>query len=192
MSDLVLSCSNGSLGLLDDDLLGLTLLPLQLQRLPSLQLDLPWLHQLDLSTNKNEAGDTITATLWKKNYDSVHILVLQVFWYPYKLKVYLICILVLTVLVSVLTCCKPCAPETGTCIIVCPWPPDMACTMIGCPEEVISWPPLTCTISGWPWTYTRPQATQLIWCCTADNVIIKRDEAFACIRQIHLQVVHFC
>lgn len=61
MADLVLSCSNGGLRLLDDDLLGLTLLPLQLQRLPSLQLDLPWLHQLDLSTNEIEAGgDTVT------------------------------------------------------------------------------------------------------------------------------------
>lgn len=61
MADLVLSCSNGGLRLLDDDLLGLTLLPLQLQRLPSLQLDLPRLHQLDLSTNEIEAGgDTVT------------------------------------------------------------------------------------------------------------------------------------
>lgn len=63
MSDLVLSCSNGGLRLLDDDLLGLTLLPLQLQRLPSLQLDLPRLHQLDLSTNENEAGDTVRTVL---------------------------------------------------------------------------------------------------------------------------------
>lgn len=63
MSDLVLSCSNSGLGLLDDDLLSLPLLPLQLQRLPSLQLDLPWLHQLDLSTKDSEAGDTVTSML---------------------------------------------------------------------------------------------------------------------------------
>lgn len=63
MFDLVLSCSDGGLGLLDDDLLGLTLLPLQLQRLPSLKLDLPWLHQLDLSADQNEAGDDITFLL---------------------------------------------------------------------------------------------------------------------------------
>jgi len=43
-SDLVLAGGDGGLGLLDDDLLGLTLLALQLEGLPTLQLDLPWLH----------------------------------------------------------------------------------------------------------------------------------------------------
>lgn len=50
------------------------------------------------------------------------------------------------------TCCSPWAPDTGTCIMVWPWPPDMACTMMGCPEDVMSCPPLTCTIRGCPWT----------------------------------------
>ncbi|KAG7220742.1 hypothetical protein INR49_017856 [Caranx melampygus] len=40
--------SDGCLGLLDDDLLGLTLLALELERLTPLQLYLTWLHQLDL------------------------------------------------------------------------------------------------------------------------------------------------
>lgn len=52
-----------------------------------------------------------------------------------------------------LTCCSPWAPDTGTCIMVWPWPPDMACTMIGCPDDVMSCPPLTWTIRGWPCTY---------------------------------------
>ena len=45
---LVLSCSDGCLGLLDNDLLGLTLLALELESLTTLKLDLTWLHQLDL------------------------------------------------------------------------------------------------------------------------------------------------
>lgn len=48
---------------------------------------------------------------------------------------------------ELLTCCRLCAPDTGTCMMVCPWPP-MACTMMGWPEDVMSWPPLTCTIRG--------------------------------------------
>lgn len=45
---LVLSCRDGRLGLLDDDLLRLTLLTLELESLATLKLDLTWLHQLDL------------------------------------------------------------------------------------------------------------------------------------------------
>lgn len=45
---LVLSSCDGCLRLLDDDLLGLTLLTLELESLTALQLDLTWLHQLDL------------------------------------------------------------------------------------------------------------------------------------------------
>ncbi len=48
INHLVLSGSNGCLWLLDDDLLWLTLLTLELQSLTALQLDLTWLHQLDL------------------------------------------------------------------------------------------------------------------------------------------------
>lgn len=48
INNLVLSCSDGGLGLLDDDLLGLTLLALELEGLAPLQLDLTRLHQLDL------------------------------------------------------------------------------------------------------------------------------------------------
>lgn len=52
-----------------------------------------------------------------------------------------------------LTCCRPCEPVTGSCMIVCVCPPGTACTIIGCPEGVMSWPPLTCTIKGCPWTW---------------------------------------
>lgn len=55
---LVLSSSDGCLGLLDNDLLGLTLLALELKSLPALQLDLTRLHQLDLHT------DTVTPKDW--------------------------------------------------------------------------------------------------------------------------------
>lgn len=48
MHHLVLSGGDGCLGLLDDDLLGLTLLALELESLTALQLDLTRLHQLDL------------------------------------------------------------------------------------------------------------------------------------------------
>lgn len=41
---LILSSGDGRLGLLDDDLLGLTLLALELESLTTLQLDLTWLH----------------------------------------------------------------------------------------------------------------------------------------------------
>lgn len=75
MANLILPCCNGSLWLLDDNLLGLTLLPLQLQRLPSLKLDLPRLHQLDLNTNKNKAGNKITMVY------SLYTVLLEVFWY---------------------------------------------------------------------------------------------------------------
>lgn len=58
----------------------------------------------------------------------------------------------LNTLKTALTCCKPCVPDTGTCMIVWPCPPGTACTMMGWPVDVISWPPLTCTINGCPWT----------------------------------------
>ena len=48
ITHLVLSSCDGRLRLLDDDLLGLTLLTLELESLTALQLDLTWLHQLDL------------------------------------------------------------------------------------------------------------------------------------------------
>lgn len=51
---LVLSCCDGCLGLLDDDLLRLTLLTLELQRLTTLKLDLTWLHKLDLPMEKTD------------------------------------------------------------------------------------------------------------------------------------------
>lgn len=53
MTDLVLSSSDGRLGLLDDDLLRLTLLALELQSLTTLQLYLTRLHQLDLRRQLN-------------------------------------------------------------------------------------------------------------------------------------------
>lgn len=56
MQYLVLSSCDGCLWLLDDDLLGLTLLALELKGLTALQLDLTRLHQLDLHT------DTVTIT----------------------------------------------------------------------------------------------------------------------------------
>lgn len=52
LQHLVLSCRDGRLGLLDDDLLGLTLLTLELESLTTLKLDLAWLHQLDLPMEK--------------------------------------------------------------------------------------------------------------------------------------------
>lgn len=45
---LILACGNGCLRLLNNYLLSLSLLCLDLQRLTSLNLDLPWLHQLNL------------------------------------------------------------------------------------------------------------------------------------------------
>lgn len=56
LGHLVLSCGDGRLRLLDDDLLGLPLLPLQLQSLTALQLDLTRLHQLDLKHRAEEDG----------------------------------------------------------------------------------------------------------------------------------------
>lgn len=47
-----LSGGDGRLGLLDDDLLGGTLLALHLKRLSPLELDLPWLNELDLPHRK--------------------------------------------------------------------------------------------------------------------------------------------
>lgn len=41
--------------------------------------------------------------------------------------------------------------------MVWPWPPDIAWTMMGCPDDVMSCPPLTWTISGCPWTYSQTQ-----------------------------------
>lgn len=41
--------------------------------------------------------------------------------------------------------------------MVWPWPPDMACTIMGCPDDVMSCPPLTWTIRGCPWTYREIQ-----------------------------------
>lgn len=53
MNDLVLSSSDSRLGLLDDDLLRLTLLALELQSLTTLKLYLTRLHQLDLRRQLN-------------------------------------------------------------------------------------------------------------------------------------------
>jgi len=44
-------------------------------------------------------------------------------------------------------------------MIVWPWPPGTACTMMGWPVDVISCPPLTCTINGCPWTWGTGEKT---------------------------------